>query len=404
MSMDRKLELHFLGDDFALELFKRDVVCALIHIFFCIAFFVSGVWELGVYNLISPLYFLLIAWALWTGRIKNIRFADDLNSAEFIFHSVLAVYFTGFELGFQYILFTLAIPIVVLSYDRNYMRYNSIRTFISIGIYVVLSIFLHYGLIVPKYVFSTTSSIICSSLLIMMVFLLLNSQIVSNFRNFERHMKEYREKELTVAQQINAMHMHMIRNIAGMIEQRDESTGEHTERTTSYVKEICSELVREGIYTDELTEEMIAMITQSAALHDIGKIRTPDAILNKPGKLTRDEFETIKKHTTDGGKIIRQIFADVEDKKYEEIAFEIAMYHHEKWNGTGYPEGRKGYEIPLAARIMAVADVYDALVSERVYKPAYSMEEALQIIEEDTGSHFDPYVAVAFMKVRRASK
>ena len=403
-NMDGALKAHFSGDDFVLELFKRNVICALLHLMFCIIFFALGAWEMGVYNIISPVYFMLIAWLLWSGKTKNTGLVDNLDSGEFILHSVLAVCFTGFSLGFQYILFTLAIPIVVLTDDRSNLRYNSIRTIISVGLYVVLQVCVQYNIIVPKYEFSNTDSIILTSLLVMVVFLLLNSQIIANFRNFEGHMKEYRQKELEAAQKINEMNMHVIRNIAGVIEERDESTGEHTERTTVYVGEICKELVREGKFKDELTEDNINIITQTAALHDIGKIRTSDTILNKPGKLTTEEFEIMKKHTTDGGKIIHNVFAHVEDKRYEQTAFEIAKYHHEKWNGTGYPEGKKGDEIPLSARIVAVSDVYDALVSERVYKPAYSEEEAIRIIEGDTGSHFDPDVAAAFMKVRKTAE
>ena len=400
---EEKLREHFSGNDFILELFKRNAVCVILHLIFCVAFFALGVWEMGVYNIISSIYFILIARSLWSGRINHTSLVDNLDSGEFILHSILAAWFTGFSLGFQYILFTLAIPIVVLTDDKNNLRYNSLRTIISVGLYLVLQTFLQFGIIVPKYTFSNTTSIIVSSLLIMVVFLLLNSQIIASFRNFQGHMKEYRQKELEAARKTNEMNMHVIRNIAGVIEERDESTGKHTERTTVYVEEICRELVREGKFTDELTEDNIDIITQTAALHDIGKIRTSDTILNKPGKLTAEEFDIMKKHTTDGGKIIRNVFADVEDKRYQEAAYNIATYHHEKWNGTGYPEGKKGDEIPLSARIVAVSDVYDALISERVYKPAYSEEVALKIIEEDTGSHFDPDVANAFIKIRKQS-
>ena len=399
-----RIREHFDGNDTVFELFKRNVVSALLHIIFCVTFFALGVWEMGVYNIICPIYFLMIIRALWTGRIKDTWLVDNLDSAEFVIHSVLAVCFTGFSLGFQYILFTLAIPMVVLADDRNNQRYNFLRAAVAVGIFIVLQLCLQYKIIVPKYQFSDTLSIIISSLMIMMVFLLLNSQIISSFRNFEGHMKEYRQKELDAARKANEINMHVISNIAGIIEQRDESTGKHTERTTNYVEAICRELVREGKYTDELTEENIEIISQVAALHDIGKICVSDAILNKPGKLTQEEFETMKKHTTDGGKIIQNIFADVDDKRYEKAAYDVVTCHHEKWNGTGYPEGKKGDEIPLSARIMAVCDVYDALVSERVYKPAFSEETALKIIEEDTGSHFDPDVADAFMKVQRASR
>ena len=400
-SLEQRLIRQFEGDDFALELFKRDITCAITHLVFCVVFFCLGVWEMGVYNILSPIYFGLLAYSLWSRRITDDKLADNLNSAEFIVHSVLAAYFTGFALGYQYILFTLAIPIVVLTDDRSYLRFNSFRTFLSTGLYVVMSVLVHYGIMQPKYTFDGTVSLVSTAVLVTVVFLLLNSQIIANFRNFESHMKDYREKELQATQKINDIQKKVIRNIAGVIEARDAATGEHTERTTQYVEEICMELVAQGKYTDVLDEETIMRIVQSAALHDIGKIMTPDAVLNKPGRLTPEEFEIIKKHTTDGGKIIHEVFEDIEEKEYEEAAYEIVMYHHEKWDGSGYPKGLKGTEIPLAARIMAVADVYDALVSERVYKKAFSKEEALDIIKKDAGKHFDPDVAESFLRVRQ---
>ena len=241
-----RIREHFDGNDTVFELFKRNVVSALLHIIFCVTFFALGVWEMGVYNIICPIYFLMIIRALWTGRIKDTWRVDNLDSVEFVIHSILAVCFTGFSLGFQYILFTLAIPMVVLADDRNNQRYNFLRAAVAVGIFIVLQLCLQYKIIVPKYQFSDTLSIIFSSLMIMMVFLLLNSQIISSFRNFEGHMKEYRQKELDAARKANEINMHVISNIAGIIEQRDESTGKHTERTTNYVEAICRELVREG--------------------------------------------------------------------------------------------------------------------------------------------------------------
>ena len=394
-----KLKIRFADNDFALGLFERDLICALLHEIFCVIFFCLGVWEMGVYNILSSIYFYVLAYLLWSQKITNNEKMDNLISLEFVLHSILATYFTGFALGYQYILFVMAVPVTVLTDDKEYLRFNSLRTFFSIGLYVVLSVLLQYGILLPKYYFTDTIALINNSFLIMVVFLALNSQMIANFRIYKNHMKEYRQKELLNIQKMNDIQKKVIRNVAGVIEERDSATGEHTERTTTYAEEICNELIRTGKYTDVLDEDMVYRITQSAALHDIGKIKTPDAVLNKPGKLTPEEFEIIKKHTIDGGKIIRQIFQDIDDKEYEEIAYDIVMYHHEKWDGSGYPEGLKGEEIPLCARIMAVADVFDALVSERVYKSAMSIEKSLEIIAEDSGKHFDPDVTEAFLRV-----
>ena len=160
------------------------------------------------------------------------------------------------------------------------------------------------------------------------------------------------------------------------------------------------ELKESNVYVDELTDIFVEDVVRSAPLHDIGKIQVPDAILNKPGRLTSDEFEIIKTHTTAGKEIITSAINMVseEDSGYLYEARNLAYCHHEKWNGSGYPQGLKGEEIPLSARIMAVADVFDALVSKRSYKEPFSFEEAINIIKESSGSHFDPKIVEAFLK------
>ena len=150
-------------------------------------------------------------------------------------------------------------------------------------------------------------------------------------------------------------------------------------------------------YPEELTDKFVENVGNSAPLHDIGKIKVSDVILNKPGRLTDEEFVIMQNHTTEGSKIIDQVISLVPESDYLYEAKNLAHYHHEKWNGKGYPEGKAGEDIPLSARIMAVADVFDALVSKRSYKPPFSFEQARDIIREGSGSHFDPKVAKAFL-------
>lgn len=192
----------------------------------------------------------------------------------------------------------------------------------------------------------------------------------------------------------------IIVGMANLIESRDANTGEHVKKTSVYVKMIAEAARERGIYADELTDEYIERLTKAAPLHDVGKVVIPDRILLKPGKLTDEEYEIMKNHSKYGGEIVKTIFEDVEDKEFIEMAGKIAMYHHEKWDGTGYVRGLKGYEIPLAARIMALADVFDALVSKRCYKEPFSMDEAFKIIEESAGTHFDPKLAGVFLDIR----
>ena len=201
-------------------------------------------------------------------------------------------------------------------------------------------------------------------------------------------------------QRVLALQYRTIVGMANLIESRDEDTGEHVKRTSWFVDRIARKLDEKGVYRDEIDNEFLENLWKAAPLHDIGKITVPDAILKKPGKLTEEEFEIMKRHAAQGGQIVYETMDGIEERQYIEMAHDVAKYHHEKWNGTGYPEGLSGEAIPLCARIMAVADVFDALISKRCYKPAMSIDQAFEIIEESAGSHLDPVVAEAFIELR----
>ena len=196
---------------------------------------------------------------------------------------------------------------------------------------------------------------------------------------------------------IEKMQSGLILVMAELVESRDKNTGDHIRKTSSYVRIITKQMKKEGIYKDAMNDNFIQEVIKSAPLHDIGKIHIPDAVLNKPGKLTNEEFDLMKTHTTIGREIIDNVIKIVPDPGYLKEARNLAAYHHEKWNGSGYPEGLKENEIPLSARIMAVADVFDALVSKRSYKEGFPFEKAISIIREGIGTHFDPEVVKAFL-------
>lgn len=201
---------------------------------------------------------------------------------------------------------------------------------------------------------------------------------------------------------IRRMQEVIIMEFAEMVEARDKSTGDHIKKTAEYVEAIAKELQAEGKFKGVLTDAYIHKLKRAAPLHDIGKIAVSDLILNKNGKLTDEEFAIMKSHTTEGGKILKKIVADAGDTfdaNYLNESIEMASFHHEKWDGSGYPTHIKGDEIPLSARIMAVADVFDALIAERVYKKGFSYEKAMSIITEGAGKHFDPDVVEAFTKI-----
>lgn len=199
------------------------------------------------------------------------------------------------------------------------------------------------------------------------------------------------------ARDLDMVQSGLIMVLADMVENRDSSTGDHIRKTATYTGIVMHKMREMGFYTEELTDEFVSNVVKSAPLHDIGKIHISDSILNKPGKLTDEEFEIMKLHTVFGAKVIDQCLITLPRTRYLIEAKNIAKYHHEKWNGKGYPKGLSGEEIPLSARIMAVADVFDALVSSRVYKDAFPFEKAMDIIKKDSGSHFDPKVAEAFI-------
>lgn len=188
--------------------------------------------------------------------------------------------------------------------------------------------------------------------------------------------------------------------LANLIESRDGETGGHVKRTAKYVGMLARAAQSSGYKSDILTDDYIDLLERAAPLHDIGKIAVSDTILKKPGKLTDEEYEAMKAHASLGGKMIRDVIGGIEDIQYVDIAVDIASYHHEKWDGSGYCAGLKGEDIPLCARIMALADVFDALVSERYYKKAFTLDEAFKIIEESAGKHFDPKLAELFLGLR----
>ena len=199
-------------------------------------------------------------------------------------------------------------------------------------------------------------------------------------------------------EQIANMQNGLIYIMADLVESRDKNTGDHVKKTAAYVKLILDILREQGLYTDMITDEYYKDVCNSAPLHDVGKIKVSDVILNKPGKLTDEEFAQMKRHTIAGKEVVERAMEISKDTGYLKEALNLATYHHEKWDGSGYPTGLKGEEIPLSARIMAVSDVFDALVSARSYKKPFEFDEAMKIIEEGEGKHFDPVIAKLFVE------
>ena len=184
----------------------------------------------------------------------------------------------------------------------------------------------------------------------------------------------------------------------------DQETGEHLIRTKKYVQLLANKLYKKKLYTDKLNPHYIELIYEAAPLHDIGKVGIPDAVLKKPGKFTPEEYEIMKTHSKLGGDIIKESLEYYEHNPLLEVGYNIALYHHEKWNGNGYPEQLKEDEIPIEAQLMAIADVYDALISKRRYKESFTYEKAESIILSERGKSFNPVIVDIFMEEKENFK
>ena len=222
---------------------------------------------------------------------------------------------------------------------------------------------------------------------------------------FEKQKRELLKHNLTLEGEVDKktqtvweLQNAILKTVAELIESRDNVTGSHIERTQHYLNLLVNHLIEHDVYTDELLTWDIDLLIMSSQLHDVGKISIGDDILMKPGKLTNEEFDEMKKHTTYGVDIIRKIEQSTTENEFLLFAEVMAGSHHEKWNGKGYPYGLKGDEIPLQGRLMAIVDVYDALTDERPYKKPFPHEKSVQIIREEKGEHFDPLITEIFLE------
>lgn len=254
-------------------------------------------------------------------------------------------------------------------------------------------------------------------LISLLIFGLMVYFCTSSYRNRHKAMllvEELQEYQLTLenrvqkkteeneAQNLKMMQMqqNVIDGMATVIESRDDNTGLHVKNVKNYVTMMVVYMKKKNMYPEIIDDSFVKNISSAAVLHDIGKIKIPDQILNKPGRFTPEEFEIMKTHSRLGGEIVGDILGKDAEPELVQISQDITTYHHEKWDGTGYPEGLQKEQIPLSARIMAVADVFDALVSRRVYKEKMPKEKAFDILKQDAGTHFDPAVVDVFFEIK----
>jgi putative two-component system response regulator len=224
-----------------------------------------------------------------------------------------------------------------------------------------------------------------------------STPVLLNRLKLHLHIDELiRERTLQISQLQNGI----MTVLADVVEERDKETGGHNDRTAAYIRILIKAMEVRGLYADDIRGWNLDMVVSSARLHDVGKINILDTVLNKPGKLDSEEYEKMKSHTTEGVRIIDRIIRQTGEEEFLHNAKLFTEYHHERWDGTGYPHGLAGTEIPLQGRIMAIVDVYDALVSWRPYKEALTDEEAISIIKAKAGNHFDPEIVKVFLEVK----
>ena len=220
---------------------------------------------------------------------------------------------------------------------------------------------------------------------------------IKSISDFNKELSRMVREKTT---QVTSMQESIIRGMAIMVESRDNSTGGHVARTSDSIRIFAQELLKHKNEIPEITQEFCDLLIKAAPMHDLGKIAVDDSILRKPGRYEPEEYEKMKIHAEKGAVIVQEVLRESTDKDFERIAENVAHYHHERWNGEGYPDHLKGEEIPLEARIMALADVFDALVSQRCYKNAMDFDEAFELIQKDLGKHFDPIIGKLFILCR----
>ncbi len=374
------------------------LACLVLHSAYMVIFSYLNIPMMIVLDLVCVL--LYTSFVIILRRFKGSWFPCVLLAGvELFIHQICTVRLFGLSPGFQYLLIPLMfITVFIRMKGRLYHYLRGLIILIASITFIYLIIF--FNDIEPYYELSEDVSIT-----LLIINCIISFTVTHIFTGRVVHSLDEKRSELdtSVNEKTNTiyeMQNQIIISFANIIEARDGSTGKHVKRTSEYVEALVKELKRNGNYRDILDERYMHDVMMSAPLHDIGKITIPDSILTKSGRLTQSEFDTIKQHTVNGKAIIEEAMADIEDEEFLKVAKSVALYHHECWDGSGYPYGISGDEIPLCARIMTIADYFDALVAKRSYKAALPTSVVFENIKEQRGKKFDPVVTDAFLRIR----
>ena len=374
------------------------LVCVVMHTGYLIVFSIYRADVMMIFDLLC-----VILYATFVILLKHFKGSwlpcTLLTILQLYLHQICCVAFFGLKPGFHYLMITLMFLAVFIS------KKGKAITFLRNGLIIVVSItFICLLVFFDDYIPPITLSdeiniglLIINCAMSFAVSAIYVGKVVHSIDD-KRSMLDTSVDEKVEA--IERMQHQIIISFANIIEARDGSTGKHVKRTTEYVQALVTELYNNGDYRETLTPQYIHDTILSAPLHDIGKITVPDAILLKPGKLDKEEFKAIQNHTVNGKKIIEESMADIEDEEFLKIAKSVALYHHECWDGSGYPFGIEGQQIPLCARIMTIADFFDALAAKRIYKEAMPTSKVFEMIKEQRGKKFDPIVTDAFLRIQ----
>lgn len=371
------------------------------HFSFMWVFYSLGVIPMFYFNIGSVLIFVVIDGLILS--MKPTFFMHVISFAEVVVHQVLAEYYIGTQADFHFFILLMGMIPFIVFFDKPKSSFfiGTLSCALFVGIEIVAPtvkpVFaLDPGII--SVIRSINVSLFAIVILALITLFTLFVLFVENTRISE--INSQAKKIQSQNEKVIAMQNNTIIGMANLVENRDVDTGEHIKRTSFYVKLLAEEARKTIEYKKVLTDHYIELLVKAAPMHDIGKIVVPDAILKKPGKLTLDEFLQIQRHTVEGARIVHEVLDENSAPDYIQMAVDIALCHHEKWNGSGYPQQLANFDIPVCARIMAIADVFDALVSIRCYKESFSIDEAFKIIQTSSGTHFDPVLVDCFMKLR----